>query len=311
LAELRVRFEIPSLINNNDQITESVRAQYEENPFPRWKSRRAGIPGSFASVIKHILPHVDVSPELNCESPEILIAGCGTGMQAVNCSHTYKNARITAIDISLSSLAYAKRITAELGVDNIEYIQANILELDGLDKKFDLIECGGVLHHLSNPLRGWEVLSGLLKKDALMMLAVYSQIARKAVVNSREFIAEKGYASTLEGIRVCRQELFATEDTLIRENIICAGSPFWTTSEVRDLIFHESEYRYTVPEIAQTIDQIGLEFLGFAHQDPVEKARYTQSFPDDPDGLCLNNWHEHEQKHPRTFTNMYNFWLRR
>ena len=311
LAEQKVRSEISSLIGNKDQITASVKAQYEENPFPRWKSRRQGTPGSFASVIKHTLPHVDVSPELNGVSPEILIAGCGTGMQAVNCSDTYKNAKITAIDLSLSSLAYAKRITAELGIDNIEYIQANILELDQLDKKFDLIECGGVLHHLSNPLRGWEVLSGLLKKEGFLMLAVYSQIAREAVVNSRRFIAEKGYSSTLEGIRVCRQELFETEDTLIRENIICAGSPFWTTSEVRDLIFHESEYQYTIPEIAETIERVGLEFLGFQHRDPIEKARYSQYFPADPDGLCLQNWHEYEQKHPLTFTNMYHFWLRK
>jgi tetratricopeptide (TPR) repeat protein len=311
LAELKIRAEISSLIENKDQITELVKAQYEENPFPRWKSCRVGSPASFASVIKHTLPHIDVSPELNCESPEILIAGCGTGMQAVNCSHTYKNARITAIDLSLSSLAYAKRITAELGIDNIEYIQANILELDRLDKQFDLIECGGVLHHLSNPLRGWEILSGLLKNEGVMMLAVYSKIARKAVVNSREFVAEKGYSSTLEGIRICRQALFETEDTLIRENIICAGSPFWTTSEVRDLIFHASEYQYTIPEIAETIEQIGLEFLGFVHQDPIEKARYARHFPADPDGRCLQNWHNYEQKHPRTFTNMYNFWLRK
>ena len=55
----------------------------------------------------------------------------------------------------------------------------------------------------------------------------------------------------------------------------------------------------------------GLEFLGFTHQLPSEKYRYLSEFPDDPNGLNLENWHLYEQKYPRTFANMYHFWVRK
>ena len=41
----------------------------------------------------------------------------------------YKNSKILAIDLSISSLKYAKRKTEELGIENIEYIQHDILDL--------------------------------------------------------------------------------------------------------------------------------------------------------------------------------------
>ena len=56
-----------------------------------------------------------------------------------------------AIDLSISSLKYAKRKTKELGIENIEYIQHDILDLKNLNRKFDIIECAGVLHHMNDP----------------------------------------------------------------------------------------------------------------------------------------------------------------
>ena len=48
--------------------------------------------------------------------------------------HTYllqdsKTAKVTAIDLSSKSIAYAKRKTEELGIKNIEYYQPDILDL--------------------------------------------------------------------------------------------------------------------------------------------------------------------------------------
>lgn len=311
LAELEIRSEIPSLVHVKDQITESVQSQYEENPFPRWRSCNAREAARLDVEIRHILPHVEVSRALNIEAPRILVAGCGTGLHAVNCSYAYKNARITAVDLSLNSLAYAKRMTAELGIDNIEYIHANILELDKKWDKFDLIESFGVLHHLSEPRRGWEILYGLLKKNGLLMLGLYSELARQGIVAARELIAKEGYSSSLEGIRACRQALFRSENKHIQESTVSPGANFWATSEVRDLVFHEMEYRYTIPELRRNIDELGFEFLGFQHQRPIERVLYAKQFPKDPNGLSLKNWHKYEKSNPRTFSNCYQFWLRK
>ena len=45
------------------------------------------------------------------ESPEILVAGCGTGQHALITASRFSNARVLAVDLSLSSLSYAMRKT--------------------------------------------------------------------------------------------------------------------------------------------------------------------------------------------------------
>ena len=77
------------------------------------------------------------------------------------------------MDLSLASLAYAKRKTTELEITNIEYLQADILKLDQLEQKFDIIESAGVLHHMDEPMAGWRVLTDLLKPGGLMMIGLY------------------------------------------------------------------------------------------------------------------------------------------
>ena len=64
----------------------------------------------------------------------ILIAGCGTGQHAIETAQRFSPARVLAIDLSLSSLAYAKRQTRAIGLDTIEYAQADILKLESIER---------------------------------------------------------------------------------------------------------------------------------------------------------------------------------
>ena len=94
-----------------------------------------------------------------------------------------------AVDLSLTSLAYAVRKTRELGIGNIEYRQADILALGALTERFDVVDCTGVLHHLADPVAGWRILCSLLRPGGLMRIGLYSEQARRHVVRAREFIA--------------------------------------------------------------------------------------------------------------------------
>ena len=67
------------------------------------------------------------------EKPEILIAGCGTGQHSIGSAARFKGSKVLAIDLSLSSLAYAKRKTEEIAIKDISYMQADILDLANLD----------------------------------------------------------------------------------------------------------------------------------------------------------------------------------
>ena len=165
-----------------------------------------------------------------------------------------------AVDLSLASLAYAKRKTVELGRSNIEYGQADILKLGSLGRSFDLIESSGVLHHLADPLAGWRVLLSLLRPGGFMMIGLYSEIARAEIVKARAFIAEQGYGATAGDIRQCRQALIAGGAEF--SNVVASGD-FFSTSGCRDLLFHVQEHRFSIPEIASFIAQNGLAFVGF------------------------------------------------
>ena len=121
------------------------------------------------------------SPEI----PEILVAGCGTGQHVVDTSSRFSNAHVLAVDLSLSSLSYALRKTEELELPNIEYAQADIMGLDAFGRRFDLIECIGVLHHLGDPMAGWRVLVDLLRPGGFMKIGLYSETARQHVIHGR------------------------------------------------------------------------------------------------------------------------------
>ena len=185
-----------------------------------------------------------------------------------------------AVDLSLTSLAYAKRKTRELDIGNIEYRQADILALGSIAERFDVIECSGVLHHLEDPVAGWRILCSLLRPSGVMRIGLYSEIARRHVVRAREFVASEGFAPTPDGIRACRTAIRARGDDPLLARV-ARGEDFYSLSGCRDLVFHVQEQRFTLPQIAGLIERLGLQFIGFEFPDAGAAASYRARFPDD------------------------------
>ena len=111
------------------------------------------------------------------------------------------------MDLSLASLAYAKRKTIELGITNLEYFQADILKLGHLEKKFDIIESMGVLHHMDEPMVGWKVLTKLLKPGGLMKIGLYSELGRQNIVEIRKEIKSMKVGVSETEMREFRQSI--------------------------------------------------------------------------------------------------------
>ena len=235
----------------------------------------------------------------------MLIAGCGTGNQIVQ-AQRYKNSQITGIDISLSSLSYAQRKINELGINNVELIQMDILEVSLLKEKFDIIESSGVLHHMNNPSKGLEALLRVLKNNGFMKLGLYSELARQGVVKAREYIANKKIQSNQDGIRHFRETIFSGKAPEL--NSLRESPDFYTLSSCRDLCFHAKEHRFTIEELRVTLKSNELKFLGFLLPQPI-KSIYKDYFPEDKTQTNLQNWERFEEKHPNTFSSMYQFWV--
>jgi len=83
---------------------------------------------------------------------------------------------------------------------------------------------------------------------------------------------------------------------------------FYSLSEFRDLLFHANEHRFSLPEVAAMIAELGLTFIGF--ELPAEVVReYRQLFGGAADLRCLECWDRFEEAHPDTFLGLYRFWL--
>src|SRR6185295_501951 len=153
-----------------DEISQVVRMQYEDNPYPRWLSMNRLGAESLRPLLKRLFPHIPLEQLPDNQVPDILIAGCGTGQRVIDRALRFRSSRVLGLDISLSSLSYAKRKAREFSIPNVEFIHADLLNIGLLNERFDMIECIGVLHHMADPIEGWRVLAACLKPGAVMRI---------------------------------------------------------------------------------------------------------------------------------------------
>lgn len=294
--EQRVAASIPALTAIDDEVSRAVRAQYEENPYPRWTLNGISAQASLA------VPPQQQHPR------DALIAGCGTGLSTIEFARQAPTTRILAVDLSLGSLRYAKRMAERLGLTNVEFGQADILQLGSLGRQFDFIDASGVLHHMADPWQGWRILLSLLRPGGVMQVGLYSELGRRNIVAARAFIAARGYQPTADDIRRCRQDVVAADDAQVAS--VAQRDDFFTTSECRDLLFHVQEHRTTLPEIKAFVAANGLTFDGF-FVDAATRARFARRFPKPQAALDLDCWHVFETETPETFAGMYQLLLRK
>jgi tetratricopeptide (TPR) repeat protein/SAM-dependent methyltransferase len=308
--ERQLQTSIPRLTPLEDGVSLLVKQQYEQSPYPRWvKAAPVGQATTIDRCLRRQFPLVSLRNIAKKSSIEILIAGCGTGQHSIETARQYTRAQVLAVDLSLTSLCYAKRKTRELGLNNIEYAQADILQLASIGRAFDVVEASGVLHHLVDPFAGWRLMLSMLRPGGFMRLGLYSKLARQDLVDARRFIAERGYRPSAEDIRRCRQELTSFGDGTPLKRAT-EWSDFFSTSTCRDLLFHIQEHQFTLPEISTFLSQNRLEFLGFNLPGHVLQ-NFRRRFPDDKTMTDLNHWHNFEIENQMIFAGMYQFWIQK
>lgn len=292
-----IKKNITAFCEIEDEVSKSVQGQYEVFPYPRWRIASKNTYNS------------EAEKSLKGAKAEILIAGCGTGQEALQMAYAFPDAQITAVDLSRSSLAYAIYKTQQAGVNNIQYLQGDIMELGRLGKKFDYISSSGVLHHLKDPKAGWSVLNGLLKDGGYMRIALYSSTARKGINAARSVIEEKNIGDDADSIRKFRHE--AAQHLLHKTRKGLGQSrDYFSLPECRDLLFHVQEHQFDLPTIKGILDEFGLEFLTF-HFAPEVLEKYKRVHKDDPKATNLESWAKWEAKNPDLFIEMYAFWCRK
>jgi len=305
--ELALRSTIARLTPVDDDVSLRVQQQYEENPYPRWVRVAGNVePIAIDKHLRNKFSTAAFTPLGKTESFDILVPGCGTGLQSTEVVQCYQGARVLAVDLSLSSLCFAKRMTPASLAERIEYLQGDILKLGAIGRTFDMIDVTGVLHHMADPIEGWRILLTLLRPGGIMHLGFYSELGRRDLMAARAFIVERGYAATPADIRRCRQDLLKTP-----MGIIARFTDFFSTSECRDLLFHVQESRTTIPAIKAFIDGHALKFIGFDLDDTAAQNFRALFSANGWSMTDLDKWHAIETQHPNTFSGMYQLWVQK
>lgn len=308
LAEEKVKLDLPILSPVADKVSLKVRVQYEENPYPRWQRTRLHFKPTSISEMCTDFGLILANEEIKlCDNPQILIAGCGTGRHAVESSTKLKNSNILAVDLSLTSLAYAKRKTRELELDNVSYMQADILDLHKLNKTFDIIECSGVLHHMNDPFEGWKTLVSCLKRGGIIKIGLYSSLSRLHITKIRAEISRYKIEATEASIKKFRNRLLKSSEP--HHTAVSRSPDFYSTSTLRDLLFHVQEHCFSLPQIKQYIENLGLKFCGFENQKLLKP--FLQRHTNNGDPMDLDLWASYEYENPTTFERMYQFWCQK
>ncbi len=274
--------------------TEDVQAQYEAYPYPardpsdEAKRLITGSP-SWPQEMDHWLwgGARDWSQPLR-----VLVAGGGTGDGLIQIAQLLATAgrpcAITYVDPSSAARRIAEARAAARGLTGITFVTGSLLEVAG---PFDYIDCCGVLHHLPDPLAGFDALARALAPGGGIGLMVYAPHGRAGV-----YALQDAFNTLYKGLtpreKLARAKaLFAAvpdshpfkrNPHLVDHNQSDAG--FY------DLLLHSSDRPYTILQLAEALAQAGLEIAGTPTPALYEPARLLpkgQSLPDLPEPLAM------------------------
>ena len=299
---------VPSLKPVADATSRKVASQYEAAPYPRWQSLHRSREGSLKAALgRHFGPE---RLSFMDSRFDVLIAGCGTGQQALQAATAYgSTARLLAMDLSTASLGYASDMANCHAIDNVDFVQGDILDCGLLDRDFDVIECVGVLHHMTEWRAGWTELLRKLKPNGLMYIGLYSATSRANLRNLRSDPSYPGPGCSNGAARKYRRELLLRTEGQHGSELKLSRD-FHALNAFRDLILHESEAHVALEEITEFLDTNGLIFRGFTLEQQVEQE-FAAAFPARPLPGTLADWAAFELANPRTFDAMYRFWIER
>jgi SAM-dependent methyltransferase len=198
---------------------------------------------------------------------EILIAGCGTS-QAARYALREPGARITAIDVSDTSLRHTRGLQRKYNLENLELRQISIERVREIGRSFDLVVCTGVLHHLPDPDYGLRALRDVLRPSGAMRLMVYARYGRAGIYMMQEYCRLLEISASVADLR----SLGATIEALPPDHPISGLLPrskdFLRPEAMADALLNPQDRAYTVPEMYAWLERCGMSFGRWIEQAP-------------------------------------------
>jgi SAM-dependent methyltransferase len=226
--------------SSKEDVTERMKAFYEENPFPSYddfdnagslmdKARKS----LFAKLLDDQIP----------PGTRIIECGCGTG-QLTNFL-SIANRTAIGVDICRNSLSLAQNFKIDNDLKRAHFYQMNLFRPCFKRQKFDLVISNGVLHHTSDPFRAFESISSLVKPKGYIIVGLYHKYGRIATdIRRVVFTATKDKLKFLD-----------------RRNVDKAVSSAKRNSWFMDQYKNPHESKHTVGEVLQWLRKTGFTYI--------------------------------------------------
>lgn len=279
-------------VTTMDPSSAGVADQYEAHPYPAWIGEPVDsvwLPPAVLSALGPGGPHSVKS---------VLVAGCGTGQHAAIAGRAWPKADILAIDISRTSLAYAIDRAPDETRERIRFELGDLLAVEQLGRRFEVVESMGVLHHLEDPELGLAALTRVLEPNGIIGIGLYSAAARKGFEGLRSRFSGEDMHSD-EAVR--RFRAWALAD--LKTSDLLYSPDFYSIGGCRDAFFHVREHCYSLEQIGDMIDRAGLRLLAIQTPPGAEQRLSALPAPDD-----LAGWAAAEREHNDLFLGMYEVW---
>ena len=157
----------------SDDVTETVKAFYEETPFPNYEDvdnprallekARAGL---FGRLLNDQIPY----------DARVVEIGCGTGQLTNFLAIAHRS--VLGVDVCLNSLRLASQFKTKHGIERATFAQTNLFRPALRDSYFDFVISNGVLHHTSNARGAFERISRLAKPGGYVIVGLYNGYSR-------------------------------------------------------------------------------------------------------------------------------------
>ncbi len=251
---------------DEDNITKKVKEMYLKYPYPSPSRETAE-----TNELVNLLRIFEIENKNKFENKRILDAGSGTGHRIINVAKYFNKCRFTGADISSNSLEIANELKKKNNVINIDFVYKNILTDITELGKFNVILCMGVLHHLSNPQQGLQILAKMLEKDGIVFLYLYGRLGgHKRMLNKELISILLGNQKTDYdlGIKLVRDIGFnkfdygwnlkyknkEEEDSLIVDSLLHVNESLYDSIEIDNLFKESGLYGYAMYGISVGTD---------------------------------------------------------
>jgi SAM-dependent methyltransferase len=248
--------------------TDPIYEFYTNHPFPPPvsdldKAREIWQDENIHHAEYHLVwPHKEYRADL-----DVLIAGCGT-WQAAKYALCHPEARVTAIDVTRTSLEYTFALTKKYDLNDLKMRQLSIENVGELGQQFDLIICTGVLHHLADPDVGLRALRSVLKPDGAMNLMVYAPYGRAGVYMFQEYCRRLGVGTSEQEISDLIEVLKELPEWHPLLTAQSGSREFPNHAALADAVLNPRDVSYSVPQLFDFIDRNDLRLTRFYWQAP-------------------------------------------